>query len=165
MSSVNKVMLLGNLGQDPEVRTTQSGQMVATLSIATSKTGTARDGQRQEKTEWHRVVCWGKTAEIAERYLRKGRSVHIEGEISYRSWEDDSGTKRYMTEIVCNQLTLIGSGPRGDSEDGAPAASAPARGGQSARAPATGQGYGQTSRQSAQPPQHQQGWNDADIPF
>lgn len=165
MSSVNKVMLLGNLGGDPEMRSTAAGQMCATLSVATSEAWTDKDGQRQEKTEWHRVVCWGKTAEIAERFCRKGRQVHIEGKISYRSWDDPQGGKRYATEVVCSHLTLIGSGPRGDSEDGAPAASAPARGGQPARSPATGQGYGQASRQSAQPQAQQQGWDDSDIPF
>jgi len=107
--SVNKAIIIGNLGADPEVRTTQSGQMVATLSIATSETFNNRDGQRQERTEWHRVVVWGKTAELAERYLRKGRKVYIEGRIQTRSWDDPNGQKRYSTEIVANQMTFLDS--------------------------------------------------------
>lgn len=160
MSSVNKVMLLGNLGGEPEMRSTASGQMCATLSVATSENWTDKDGHRQEKTEWHRVVCWGKTAEIAERYCRKGRQVHVEGRISYRSWEDQSGQKKYSTDIVCSQLTLVG--PRDRSESGGEAESSRVP----SRAPATGQGYGTApSRQSAQPAQHQQEWDDSDIPF
>lgn len=109
--SVNKVILIGNLGADPDVRTTPSGQMVATLSIATSETFNNREGQRQERTEWHRVQVWGKLAELAQRYLTKGRKVYIEGRIQTRSWDDQqTGQKRYSTEVVANQMVFIDSG-------------------------------------------------------
>lgn len=115
--SVNKVILIGNLGADPEVRTTPQGQMVATISIATSESFTTRDGQRQERTEWHRVVLWAKLAELAQRYLQKGRKVYIEGRIQTRSWDDQqSGQKRYSTEIIANQMVFIDSGGGGGRE-------------------------------------------------
>lgn len=114
--SVNKVIIIGNLGADPDVRTTPSGQTVATLSIATSENFTTRDGQRQERTEWHRVVVWNKLAELAQRYLQKGRKVYIEGRIQTRSWDDQqTGQKRYSTEIIANEMTFLDSG-RGDGE-------------------------------------------------
>ena len=107
--SVNKVILIGNLGADPDVRTTPSGQMVATISIATSETFNNREGQRQERTEWHRVQLWGKLAELAQRYLSKGRKVYIEGRIQTRSWDDQqSGQKRYSTEIVARDIRFVG---------------------------------------------------------
>ncbi len=116
--SVNKVILIGNLGADPDVRTTPSGQMVATLSIATSETFNNREGQRQERTEWHRVQLWGKQAELAQRYLTKGRKVYIEGRIQTRSWDDQqSGQKRYSTEVVANQMVFIDSGGGGAGRD------------------------------------------------
>ncbi|MCB9732231.1 MAG: single-stranded DNA-binding protein [Deltaproteobacteria bacterium] len=112
--SVNKVIIIGNLGADPDVRTTQSGQTVATLSIATSENFTTRDGQRQERTEWHRVVVWNKLAELAQRYLQKGRKVYIEGRIQTRSWDDQqTGQKKYSTEIIAQEMTFLDSG-RGD---------------------------------------------------
>lgn len=108
--SVNKVIIIGNLGQDPEVRTTSNGQMVATLSIATSESYNGRDGNRQERTEWHRVVVWAKLAELAQRYLSKGRKVFIEGRIQTRSWDDaQSGQKRYSTEIVARDMVFLDS--------------------------------------------------------
>lgn len=109
MSGVNKAIILGRLGQDPEVRTTPSGQQVCTMSIATSEKYT-KDGKQEEKTEWHRVVCWGKTAELAGKYLKKGRNVYIEGKIQTRSWDDQAGQKRYTTEVIANQLTFVDSG-------------------------------------------------------
>jgi len=113
--SVNKVILIGNLGADPDVRTTAAGQMVATLSIATSDSFTDKQGQRQERTEWHRVVLWGKLAELAQRYLGKGRKVYIEGRLQTRSWDDQqSGQKKYSTEVVANQMVFIDSGNRGE---------------------------------------------------
>ena len=118
--SVNKVIIIGNLGADPDVRTTPSGQMVATLSIATSETFNNREGQRQERTEWHRVQVWGKLAELAQRYLTKGRKVYIEGRIQTRSWDDQqTGQKRYSTEVVANQMVFIDSGGgRGEAPAG-----------------------------------------------
>lgn len=114
--SVNRAILVGNLGADPEVRTTATGQVVATLSIATSETFTDKQGQRQERTEWHRVIVWGKTAELAQRYLAKGRKVYVEGRIQTRSWEDDAGQKRYSTEVVASQLVFLDSGKGGSGQ-------------------------------------------------
>ena len=108
--SVNKVIILGNLGQDPEVRSTQGGQMVANLRLATNRTWTDRNGQRQEQTEWHSVVAWGKLAEIIEQYLKKGDQVYFEGRLQTSSWEDKSGEKRYKTEIVAQEMQMLGSG-------------------------------------------------------
>lgn len=112
---VNKVILIGNLGRDPEIRTTTSGQHVATLNLATNRKWTGRDGQRQEETEWHRVVVWGRQAEIAGQYLTKGRRIYVEGRIQTRSWDDkQTGEKRYTTEIVCENFQMLGG--RGDSD-------------------------------------------------
>jgi single-strand DNA-binding protein len=116
MGSVNKVILLGNLGQDPEIRMTQSGQQVCTLSIATSETW-VKDGKREEKTEWHRTVLWGKLAELAGKYLRKGRRVYVEGKLQTRSWDDQNGQKRYSTEIVASQLVFVDAGGKGEGPD------------------------------------------------
>jgi single-strand DNA-binding protein len=129
--SLNKVILIGNLGADPEVRSTQNGSRVATLSIATSRQWKGQDGNMQEKTEWHRVIFWNSTysklADIAEKYCRKGEKVYVEGSIEYRSWQDKEGQTRYTTEIRGNELILLGSGGgRGGQGGGEPfAASAP----------------------------------------
>ena len=108
MSGVNKVILLGNLGATPEMRYTQGGAPVANLRIATTEKWTDRNGQKQEATEWHRVVLFGKTAEIAGQYLTKGRQVFIEGRIRTRQWQDAAGQKRYSTEIVATNMTMVG---------------------------------------------------------
>ncbi len=109
MSSLNKAMIIGRLGQDPEVRYTQSNTAVATLSIATSERFKDRNGELQERTEWHRVVAWGRTAEICQEYLKKGSLVYIEGPIQTREWEDKEGQKRYTTEIKALTLTMLDS--------------------------------------------------------
>ena len=109
MSSLNKAMLIGNLGQDPEVRYTQSNTAVATLSIATSERFKDSNGEYQERTEWHRVVAWGRTAEICQQYLSKGSKVYIEGPIQTRQWEDKDGQKRYTTEIKALQMVMLDS--------------------------------------------------------
>ncbi|MCB9095842.1 MAG: single-stranded DNA-binding protein [Halobacteriovoraceae bacterium] len=107
--SINKVMLLGRLGQDPELKYTPSGAAVCNFSLATSETWNDKSsGQRQEKTEWHRVVCWGKTAELCNQYLAKGRQVFLEGRLQTRSWDDKDGNKRYTTEIVASNVQFIG---------------------------------------------------------
>jgi len=116
--SVNKAILIGNLGADPEIRYTNSGQAMATFSIATNRQWTDREGQKQEQTEWHRIVAWGRLAEIIERYLNKGDSVYIEGRIQTRQWEDRDGNTRYTTEVVAQEMTMLGGGPPG----GAPGA-------------------------------------------
>jgi len=109
MSGVNKAILVGNLGRDPEIRTTQSGVKVATFSIATTESYRDRDGNRQDLTEWHRIVVWRGLAEVCERYLRKGSKVYIEGRIQTRSYEDQSGQTRYTTEIVAQNMTMLDS--------------------------------------------------------
>lgn len=109
MASLNKVMLIGNLGQDPEVRFTPAGQPVATFNIATSERWTDKAGQKQEKTEWHRIVVWGKQAENCKEYLSKGRPVFVEGRLQTRDWTDKEGKKRYTTEIVANLVQFLGA--------------------------------------------------------
>ena len=118
--SLNKALLIGNLGSDPEIRTTTDGTKVAGLSVATNRNWTDRDGQAQERTEWHRVVAWANLAEIAEQYLSRGDRVYIEGEIQYRSYEDRDGATRYVTEIRARELVMLG--PR---DNGASAAAVP----------------------------------------
>jgi single-strand DNA-binding protein len=115
MRGVNKVILVGNLGRDPEMRYTRSGTAVATLNLATSSSWTDQNGQRQERTEWHRVVAWSKLAEIAKEYLAKGRQVYIEGRLQTRSWDDKDGNKRYTTEVVADQMVMLGGRGGGDS--------------------------------------------------
>jgi single-strand DNA-binding protein len=121
--SLNKATLIGNLGADPEVRSTGGGQRVATLSVATSRQWSNQAGERQEKTEWHRVVLWNtkfsQLADVAEKYLKKGDKVYVEGRIEYRTWEDREGNTRYTTEINARELIML-SGRAGGSE--APAA-------------------------------------------
>jgi single-strand DNA-binding protein len=109
MSSLNKVMLIGRLGQDPEVRYTQSNTAVATLSLATSERYKDGNGEQQERTEWHRVVAWGRLAEICQQYLNKGSLIYVEGPLQTRSWEDNQGQKRYTTEIKALQMTMLDS--------------------------------------------------------
>lgn len=108
---VNKVILIGNLGADPEVRYTASGTPVANFRLATSETWNDKEGQRQERTEWHRIVAWGRLAELSGEYLSKGRQVYIEGRIQTRQWDDREGNKRYTTEIVAQNLTFLGGRP------------------------------------------------------
>lgn len=107
--SVNKVILVGNLGKDPELRYTPSGAAVATFSLATTERYKDRDGNRQEKTEWHNVVAWRQLAEICGKFLHKGKQVYIEGKIQTRSYDDRDGNKRYITEIVADQMQMLGS--------------------------------------------------------
>jgi single-strand DNA-binding protein len=108
--SVNKVILVGNLGKDPEVRFTNSGSAVARFSLATSEVWNDRDGNRQERTEWHNVVVWGKQGEHCGQYLAKGRQVYVEGSIRTRSYDDKSGNKRYVTEVVAQRVQFLGGG-------------------------------------------------------
>ncbi len=108
MGSLNKVMLIGNLGRDPELRSTPSGTQVANFTLATTDIFTDRGGNRQERTEWHRVVLWGRLAEIAGQYLSKGRQAFIEGRLQTREWEDKQGQKRQTTEVVGTSLVLLG---------------------------------------------------------
>lgn len=111
MSGVNKAIIIGRLGQDPEIRSLASGKSVANLSVATSEQWTGNDGEKKEKTEWHRIVCFDKLADIASKYLTKGRQVYIEGKIQTRQWEDKDGNKRWTTEIVAFQIQFLGDRP------------------------------------------------------
>lgn len=123
MSGVNKVILIGNLGANPELRYTQGQQAVANLRLATTEKWTDKSGQKQEATEWHRVVVWGKQAEICGQYLTKGRQVYIEGSIRTRQWQDQQGQKRYTTEIVARNVQMLGG--RGERSADDPGATVP----------------------------------------
>lgn len=118
MSSLNKVIIIGRLGQDPEVRNTQGGTSVATMSVATSERYKDKNGEQQENTEWHRVVAWARLAEICRDYLKKGSLVYFEGTLQTRDWEDKDGVKRYTTEIKALSMQMLdskGSGSNGQS--------------------------------------------------
>jgi single-strand DNA-binding protein len=118
MSGVNKAILVGHLGADPEMRHTQSGTAVTSFRLATTERFKDRNGERQERTEWHRVVAWAKLAEICNSYLRKGKQVYVEGRIQTRQWEDKTGNTRYTTEIVANEMVMLGRA--GDTGNDAP---------------------------------------------
>ena len=161
--SVNKVILVGRLGRDPETRYTGGGQAVANFSVATDETYKDRNGEKQKRTEWHKIVVWGKQAEIAQQYLKKGSLIFIEGRIQSREWQDKEGQKRTSFEIVANNFRMLGGRAEG-------AAAASAGGGASARsggddfeshaAPAD-DSYGGSSSQPSGGPEI----SDEDIPF
>lgn len=161
MASVNKVILIGNLGRDPETRSTPSGSQVCNVTIATSRNWKDKNsGDRVEETEWHRVVFYDRLAEIAGEYLRKGRPVYVEGRLKTRKWTDKDGVEKYTTEIIAEQMQLLGSregmgGGDADSEGG---------GGYERSRPAPRPA---PSRQSAPPPKSSTGFDDMDddIPF
>jgi single-strand DNA-binding protein len=113
MRGVNKVILIGNLGRDPEIRYTTSGQAVANFTVATTEVRTNKDGKRDEFTEWHRIVAWGRLAEICGEYLSKGKTVYVEGTLRTRTWEDKEGKKRWTTEVVAQNMQMLG-GPSGE---------------------------------------------------
>jgi single-strand DNA-binding protein len=113
---LNKVMIIGTLGRDPELRYTPSGRPVASFSVATSRTWTSSDGERREETEWFNVVAWGNLAEICKSHLTRGQQVYVEGRLQTRGWEDDSGTRHYRTELVANEMILLGE-RRGAQDD------------------------------------------------
>jgi single-strand DNA-binding protein len=157
---VNKVILIGNLGRDPEVRSTPSGQPVASFTVATSRRWRDKNGQKQEQTEWHNIVVWGKQAEIAGQYLTKGKQVYIEGRLQTRSWDDrNTGEKKYRTEIVCDSFQMLGQ--RGGDFEGGQQGYGQSQGGQ-------GYGGGQ-SQQSGGPSYDEGGYGgepeEDDIPF
>ena len=148
--SLNKAILIGNIGSDPEIRTVGSGGKVATFSVATSRSWNDQAGAKQEKTEWHRCVVWNNSkgsglADVVERYVKKGEKIYVEGEIEYRQWNDKEGQTRYSTEIRVRELMLLGGRPGGgggsdDMDGGAPRrAASPARG-KPAAAPAAAGG-------------------------
>ncbi|HXG30788.1 MAG TPA: single-stranded DNA-binding protein [Thermodesulfobacteriota bacterium] len=107
MRGVNKVILIGNLGRDPEIRYTTSGQAVANFTLATTDVRTGKDGEKVESTEWHRIVAWGRLAEICGEYLSKGKMVYVEGSLRTRSWEDKEGKKRWTTEVVARNMQML----------------------------------------------------------
>jgi single-strand DNA-binding protein len=146
MASVNKVILIGNLGKDPEIRYTQSGEPIANFSLATNEVWTDKNGERQERTEWHQIVVWGKQGENCGKYLKKGRPVFVEGRLQTRSWEDKQGSKRYTTEIVATEVVLLGQ------------ATAQQRSGS-----ASGESTRPSSSTRGAPPSQRQ--DDDDIPF
>jgi len=118
MSGVNKVILIGNLGSDPTVRFTPGGQAVANFNIATTERFNNKAGEREERTEWHRIVAWGKLAEICQQYLKKGKQVYIEGRLQTRSWEDQQGQKRQTTEVVASNMQMLGRAGEGGGGGG-----------------------------------------------
>lgn len=129
-ASVNKVILIGNLGNDPEIRYTPSGAAVANFNIATNESWNSKEGKKEERTEWHKIVVWSKLAELCGEYLSKGRTVYVEGRLQTREWNDKDGNKRYTTEVVAQTIQFLG-GPMG--ERGAkPAASRASAGGEEA---------------------------------
>ena len=161
MASVNKVILLGNLGRDPETRYTTGGDAVTNLRIATTEQWKDKSGEKQEKTEWHTVVLFGRTAEIAAEYLKKGRSVYIEGRLQTRKYTDKEGVEKYSTEIVGDRMQLIGGardgggGSGGDADFGGSGAPARREGGGK---PAGGGGGGGGGKKNVDD-------FDDDIPF
>lgn len=116
MASVNRVILIGNLGKDPEIRHMPNGDAVTNITLATTETWKDQSGERKEKTEWHRVVFYRKLAEIASQYLKKGSSVYVEGRIETRKWTDKAGVERYNTDIIASELKMLGGKPSGESQ-------------------------------------------------
>ena len=154
--SVNKVILIGRLGQDPEMRNTQGGASVCNFSLATNENWRDKSGQKQERTEWHRVVVWGKLAELCTNYLNKGRQVYLEGRLQTRQWQDQQGATRYTTEIVANNLQFLG-GQNAGASMGAPMESTSAAGPQAMDA-----GFGAPATPAGGP---EPSFTEDDIPF
>ena len=150
---VNKVFLLGNVGKDPEIRATAGGMNVASFSLATADRAKGQDGQWTDRTEWHNIVCFQRTAEIVRDYVKKGSQILVEGKIQTRSWDDKaSGEKKYKTEILCNELTLLG-GKSGGNEGGSSYAKSSGSTSYDQRQPTPAPDYGND------------GITDDDIPF
>ena len=140
MASINKVMLIGNLGKDPEIRYMPSGDAIANLTLATTENWKDKAGEKQEKTEWHRISMFGRLAEIAGEYLKKGSSVYIEGKLQTRKWQDKEGNDRYTTEIVANEMKMLGSRPSGGDTSMDKPASSSAKSARPAASPAAPSG-------------------------
>ena len=151
---VNKVFLLGNVGKDPEIRSTAGGMTVASFSLATADRAKDAQGNWADKTEWHNIVCFQRTAEVVRDYVKKGSQILVEGKIQTRSWDDKtSGEKKYKTEILCNELTLLGGKSGGDSGNSGSYTKASSSSSSSSYSPATTPDYGDN------------GITDDDIPF
>lgn len=167
--SINKVILIGRLGQNPEIRHTPSGSAVANFSIATSESWNDKSGQKQERTEWHRIVVWGKQAELCQQYLSKGRQVYIEGKLQTRQWQDKDGQTKYTTEVHAQSIQFLGAQGQGQSQQAGAGATTYGGGAQSrsfeSEANSTfmpsgsGMGFGATSA-PAEP-----SFTEDDIPF
>ena len=153
--SVNKAIVIGNLGKDPEVRFTPGGQAVANFSVATNESWKDKNGQAQERTEWHRIVVWGKLAELCGEYLKKGRSAYVEGRLQTREWTDKEGKKNYTTEIVANQVVFLGGR---DGAGGGMGGGGGGRGRDDFGGPPPGDDFGAPGPSSG-------GGADEDIPF
>ncbi|MEM7674436.1 MAG: single-stranded DNA-binding protein [Myxococcota bacterium] len=186
MGTLNRVTLIGHLGADPELRYTASGAAVVNMRIATSEHWNDAKGERQERTEWHRIVVWGKSAESCSEFLRKGRSVCVEGRLQTREWNDQNQQTRYTTEIVATSVTFLGSGNNGGGREGRGSQSASnGYGQQTHQQPATGgyahtnhqqpanngygqpasNGYGQPATNGYGQPATNGSYNDQDVPF
>jgi single-strand DNA-binding protein len=171
MASVNKAIILGNLGKDPEMRYTQSNTAVTNFTVATTDTWSDKNNQKQEKTEWHRVVAWGRLGEICNQYLHKGKQVYIEGRIQTNEWEDQQGNKRYTTEIVAQTMQMLGRAGEGggggggatyqNSEQGGGMAREAQSGGSSNPSPASGSQFKEAPSQDSQMPPSA----EEDLPF
>jgi len=158
---VNKVLLLGNVGKDPEIRATAGGMTVASFSLATADRAKDAQGNWADKTEWHNIVCFQRTAEVVRDYVKKGTQLFIEGKIQTRSWDDKtSGEKKYKTEILCNELTLLGS----KSGDGASSGGGSYSRSNASSSSGSGSGYGQ-AQPAGSPDYGDSGITDDDIPF
>jgi single-strand DNA-binding protein len=157
--SLNKVMLIGNVGSEPEIRTTGGGTKLAKFSLATNRTFNDRSGQRQEKTEWHRLTAWDKLADVIEQYVKKGDRIYVEGRIEYSQTEDDKGNTKFWTDVIVQEMLMLGGSPGGaggghDSGGGQQRRRQPAPGG--------GQSGGQSGGGSGPSPFDS---DDDDLPF
>ncbi len=148
MAGVNKVILVGRLGADPEMKYTNSGTGVCRFNLATSENWTGKDGQKQERTEWHRIIAWTKLGELCNQYLKKGRQAYVEGRLQTRSWDDKNGVKRYTTEVVAATIQFLGSG-----------------GERSATSPSEASSFQQDSTFVEEPLSPAEPAGDEDIPF
>ena len=161
--SVNKVILVGRLGQNPEVRYTPSGAAVANFSVATNESWSDKNGQKQERTEWHRVVVWGKLAELCAQYLAKGRQCYVEGRLQTREWQDKDGVKKYSTEVQAQTVQFLGATQGAGASAGGSSPEASDRGaGQFAGAPA---GNFSGPQSGTMPQQGEPSFTEDDIPF
>ncbi len=169
MSSVNKVILIGRLGQNPEVRYTPSGAAVANFSIATNESWSDKNGQKQERTEWHRVVVWGKLAELCAQYLAKGRQAYIEGRLQTRQWQDKDGQTKYTTEVQAQTVQFLGVGAEGGRRDQVGQDMAPGYGyGAQAGAPPAAPAFGASRAGGSPMPMGEMpepSFTEDDIPF
>lgn len=164
MASLNKVMLIGNLGKDPEIHYSIDGTTVASLNLATTDSWKNKNGEKQDRTEWHRCVFFGRLAEVVGEYVKKGGSIYVEGRLQTRKWQDKDGQDRYTTEIVCESMQMLGSarGPGGNRD--------PDEAGASSQRPAQRQGGQSAARPPHQPQKPQSAFSggggfDDDIPF